>query len=146
MTKMTSRIPGNIVIHQVPLKIYSNPDRINEPSDGLVTGIPNPRKLRAASLMTALATWMVEMTITDVRVLGRTCRTMIILLLSPITRAASTYSLFFSPITAARTVRAYTGHSARPIITTSKGTARSAYLPMPKATWKMALIKMATIR
>ncbi|MNP84573.1 hypothetical protein D3C76_1839330 [compost metagenome] len=43
----------------------------------------------------------------------------------PITCAASTYSFFFSASTEARTVRAYCGHSAMPMITTSMTMANS---------------------
>ena len=53
---MTSNIPGKSVIHQDPLKTYSNPALIKEPREGLVTGMPRPRKESAASLMTAWAT------------------------------------------------------------------------------------------
>ena len=50
-TKSTSKIPGKKVIHQEPLKMYSNPDRIKEPRDGLVTGMPSP--IRAGNRVTA---------------------------------------------------------------------------------------------
>ena len=56
--------------------------------------------------MMASATWIVEITSTGVMVFGRICRNMMGQRLKPITRAASTYSLFFSPSTEARTVRA----------------------------------------
>ncbi len=64
-------MPGKIVIHQAPEKKYSWPARIKDPRDGIVTGIPRPKKDRAASLMIALATWIVEMTMTDVREFGK---------------------------------------------------------------------------
>ena len=111
------------MIHQEPEKIYSNPAVISEPRDGLVMGIPSPRKDSAASLMIALATCTVEITRTGDRVLGRICRHMIRKREKPITLAASTYSLRRSASTEARTVRAYWGHSARPIIRMSSGAA-----------------------
>ena len=51
-------------------------------------------------------TWIVEITRTGVMVFGRMCLNIMGHRLRPITRAASTYSLLFSPSTDARTVLA----------------------------------------
>ena len=91
---MTRRIPGKKVIHHDPLKIYSNPALISDPRDGFVIGIPSPRKERAASLITALAICTVDITRTGDMELGSICLVMIRKEGSPITLAASTYSLF----------------------------------------------------
>ena len=69
--------------------------------------------------MMALATCTVEMTRMGDKQLGRMWRNMMRGARNPITLAASTYSFFFSASTEARTVRAYCGHSAIPMITTS---------------------------
>ncbi len=118
---------------------------ISEPSDGLVTGMPRPRNDRAASLMMALATCTVEMTSTGERVLGRMCRHMMRMRGRPMILAASTYSFLRSASTEARTVRAYCGHSARPMMAMSRGTATLSYPATPNAVWTMAPMKMATM-
>ncbi|MNZ32285.1 hypothetical protein D3C78_496080 [compost metagenome] len=81
--------------------------------------MPSPRKESAASLMMAFATCTVEMTRMGDRQFGSMWRNMMRGARNPITWAASTYSFFFSASTEARTVRAYWGHSAMPMITTS---------------------------
>ena len=92
---------------------------MSEPKEGLSTGIPKPRKESAASDMMALATCTVEITRIGDRQFGRMWRNMMRGALKPMTRAASTYSFFFSASTEARMVRAYCGHSEIPMITTS---------------------------
>ncbi|KAF5046273.1 hypothetical protein DSECCO2_472570 [anaerobic digester metagenome] len=79
-------------------------------------------------------------------VFGRMCRHMMRPDGRPMTRAASTYSFFFSARTEARTVRAYCGHSAMPMTSTRKGTAMLSKAATPKMAWKMAERKMATMR
>ena len=88
------------------------------PSEGWVDGRPTPRKDSVASVMMARPRLMVAITSTGPVTLGSTWRTMISTGDRPITRAAWTYSLFFSTSTEPRTVRAYwtqklTGRSRR---------------------------------
>jgi hypothetical protein len=53
---MIKRTPGKKVIHHDPLKIYSKPERMRDPKEGLVIGMPKPKNERAASLITFSAT------------------------------------------------------------------------------------------
>ena len=73
--------------------------------------------------MIASARPMVAITSTGPITLGRMWRSRIDHAGTPITRAACTYSLFFSASVELRTVRAYCTQSDRPIATTSTYTA-----------------------
>src|SRR5690348_10532143 len=106
-TNAASVIPGNTTIHHSPDCRRSLPSRMSVPSDGCVEGSPTPRKDRVASVMMASPRLIVAITSTGPVTLGNTCRTMITAGDRPITRAAWTYSLFFSTSTDPRTVRAY---------------------------------------
>ena len=77
------------------------------PSDGEVGGAPTPRKDSVASVMMAVATWIVASTSTGPSTLGSTCRRMMRSEDTPVTRAACTYSLLRSTMVEPRTVRAY---------------------------------------
>ena len=70
---------------------------------------------------------MVAITSTGPVTLGSTWRTMISSGDRPITRAACTYSLFFSTITEPRTVRAYCTQKARPMAPTMTKIAISSW-------------------
>lgn len=95
--------------------------------------------------MIAFATCTVEITKIGDKQLGKIWRNMIRGALKPITRAASTYSFFFSASTEARTVRAYCGHSATPMITTNITTAYWLKNSPPKLALKIADTMIATI-
>ncbi len=88
------------------------------PSEGSVEGRPTPRKESVASVMMARPRLMVAITSTGPVTLGSTWRTMISTGDRPITRAACTYSLFFSTRTEPRTVRAYCTQKERPMAPT----------------------------
>src|SRR4029450_7487523 len=75
--------------------------------DGDVGGTPTPRKDSVASVMMAVATWMVASTSTGPITLGSTWRAMMRSGATPVTRAACTYSLLRSTSVDPRTVRAY---------------------------------------
>jgi hypothetical protein len=62
------------VIHHSPENRKSLPTRISVPSDGDVGGTPTPRNDSVASVMMAVATWMVASTSTGPSTLGSTCR------------------------------------------------------------------------
>ena len=114
-TRAASVTPGKTVIHQSPDCRTSLPRRISVPSDGWVEGSPTPRKESVASVMMARPRLMVAITSTGPVTLGSTWRTMIRTGDRPITRAAWTYSLFFSTRTEPRTVRAYCTQKLRPM-------------------------------
>ena len=88
------------------------------PSDGSVGGRPTPRNDSVASVMTASARLMVAITSTGPSTLGRMCWNMIFNGRSPISRAASTYSLLRSTSVTLRTVRAYCTQNDRPMAST----------------------------
>ena len=92
-TSSASVMPGKIAIHHSPENRKSLPMRISVPSEGCVGGRPTPRNDSVASVMMASARLMVAITSTGPSTLGRTCRNMIRAGRSPISRAASTYSL-----------------------------------------------------
>ena len=100
-------MPGKMVIHHSPENRKSLPTRISVPSDGEVGGTPTPRKDSVASVMMAVATWMVASTSTGPITLGSTCVRMMRSGDTPMTRAACTYSLLRSTSVEPRTVRAY---------------------------------------
>ena len=95
------------MIHHSPENKNSLPMRINVPNDGVVGGTPTPRNDNVASVMIAVAICTVASTSTGPITLGNTWRAMIASGDTPITRAACTYSLFFSTSVEPRTVRAY---------------------------------------
>src|SRR5258706_3187709 len=64
-TRITSAAPGKTVIHHSPENRKSLPMRISVPSEGWVGGTPTPRSESVASVMIAVATWMVAMTSTE---------------------------------------------------------------------------------
>ena len=97
------------------------------PSDGWVDGRPTPRNDSVASVMMAKPRLRVAITSTGPVTLGSTCRTMILSGDRPITRAACTYSLFFSTSTEPRTVRAYCTQNDRPIAPTITNIAISSW-------------------
>src|SRR5205814_1016380 len=92
----TSAAPGKKTIHHSPENRKSLPMRIIVPSDGEVGGTPTPRKDSVASVMIAVATWMVASTSTGPITLGSTWRRMMRNDETPMTRAACTYSLLRS--------------------------------------------------
>ena len=96
-----------MVIHHSPENKNSLPIRISVPSDGCVGGTPTPRKDSVASVRIAVAILIVASTSTGPSTLGSRWRAMMPSGGMPITRAACTYSLFFSTIVEPRTVRAY---------------------------------------
>ena len=104
---ITSAAPGKMVIHHSPENKNSLPMRISVPSDGSVGGTPTPRNDSVASVRIAVAMLIVASTSTGPSTLGSRCRAMMPSGATPITRAACTYSLFFSTIVEPRTVRAY---------------------------------------
>src|SRR5471032_126242 len=106
-TRAASVTPGKTVIHHSPDCSNSLPSRISVPRDGCVEGRTTPRNERGASEMIARPSLMVAITSTGPVTLGSTWRTMIRVGDRPMTRAACTYSLFFSTRTEPRTVRAY---------------------------------------
>ena len=114
-TMITSAAPGKIVIHHSPENRKSLPTRISVPSDGCVGGTPTPRNDSVASVMIAVAMLIVASTSTGPSTLGSRWRRMMPSGEMPITRAAWTYSLFFSTIVEPRTVRAYWTQLAAPI-------------------------------
>ena len=81
--------------------------RISVPSDGAVGGTPTPRNDSVASVMMAMARWMVAITSTGPMTLGRMWRRRMVKGPMPIRRAACTYSLLRSTSVEPRTVRAY---------------------------------------
>ena len=83
------------------------PIRISVPSDGVVGGTPTPRKDSVASVMIAMARWIVAITSTGPSTFGRIWRHRISPGPIPITRAACTYSFSRSTRGEPRTVRAY---------------------------------------
>src|SRR6185312_9003519 len=117
--RRASVMPGKMVIHHSPENRKSLPMRISVPSDGCVGGTPTPRNDSVASVMMASAKLMVAMTSTGPSTLGSTWRNMMVAGLSPISRAASTYSLLASTSTEPRTVRAYWTQKESPIDSTS---------------------------
>src|SRR6185312_14876982 len=76
-TRMASVMPGKMVIHHSPENRKSLPMRISVPSDGCVGGTPTPRNDSVASVMIAVAMWIVAMTSTGPRTFGSTWRAMI---------------------------------------------------------------------
>jgi hypothetical protein len=62
---------GKNVIHQRPEKRNSFPTRIRVPRDGVVGGIPCPRKLKVASAIIARARPIVAITNTGRSVFGK---------------------------------------------------------------------------
>ena len=104
------------------------PTRIKVPRDGDVGGAPTPRKDSVASVMMAVATWMVASTSTGPITLGNTWRRMMRRGDTPVTRAACTYSLLRSTSVEPRTVRAYCTQpvSVMEMINTPKATESAA--------------------
>ena len=96
------------------------------PSDGWVGGTPTPRNDRVASVRIAIARLMVAMTSTGPITFGRTWWNMIEIGRRPMTRAACTYSLFFSTIVEPRTVRANCTQFDSPIAKMSTRSATSS--------------------
>ena len=68
--------------------------------------MPSPRKLSDASIRMLEATLNVDTTMKVGRMFGRMWRIIIMPPEVPMVRAAFTYSLFFSPSTSPRTMRA----------------------------------------
>ena len=87
-TSIIRAIAGKRVIHQSPEKRNSLPTLISVPSEGVVGGIPWPRKLKVASAIMARARPIVAMTRTGRSVLGKICRKMIVIFGYPIRLAA----------------------------------------------------------
>ncbi len=102
--------------------------RMRVPSEGCDGGMPTPRKDSVASVMMASARLMVAMTSTGPSTLGRTCRSMMTHVGSPISLAARTYSLFDSTRVEPRTVRAYCTQNDSPIARTRTVNAESSRL------------------
>ena len=117
--------------------------RISVPSDGRVAGTPTPRKESVASVMMAVAMWMVAITSTGPITLGSTCASMMASGLRPTTRAACTYSFSFSTMVEPRTVRAYCTQPAKPMASTSTGIASSSCRSPGSATRATPSIKSA---
>src|SRR6266850_4021478 len=132
-TRVTSATPGNTVIHHSPENRKSLPTRIRVPSEGRVGGRPTPRKESVASVMMAVAIWMVPITSTGPMTFGSTCTSMMASGRLPITRAACTYSFSFSTRVEPRTVRAYCTQAERPMATISTGTAIAPCAPAGSA-------------
>src|SRR5512135_913801 len=124
--RATSAMPGNTVIHHSPENRKSLPTRISVPSEGRVGGTPTPRNESVASVIIAVAMWMVPITSTGPVTFGSTCASMIDAGRRPMTRAACTYSLFFSTRVEPRTVRAYCTQPDAPIASTSTGIAMTS--------------------
>ena len=95
-TSITSATPGNTVIHHSPENRKSLPTRISVPSEGCVGGTPTPRNDSVASVMIAVAMWIVAMHQHRAHHVRQHVRSMIASGRRPMTRAACTYSLFFS--------------------------------------------------
>src|SRR5882672_3950144 len=132
-TRVTSATPGNTVIHHSPENRKSLPTRISVPSEGRVGGRPTPRKESVASVMMAVAIWMVPITSTGPITFGSTCSSMMASGRLPITRAACTYSFSFSTRVEPRTVRAYCTQAERPMAMISTGTAIASCAPAGSA-------------
>src|SRR5256886_33250 len=132
-TSVTGAAPGNTVIHHSPENRKSLPTRISVPSEGRVGGRPTPRKESVASVMMAVAIWMVAITSTGPMTFGSTCTSMMASGRLPITRAACTYSFSFSTRVEPRTVRAYCTQAERPMATISTGTAIASCAPAGSA-------------
>src|SRR6266480_3894906 len=132
-TRVTSATPGNTVIHHSPENRKSLPTRMRVPSEGRVGGRPTPRKESVASVMMAVAIWMVAITSTGPMTFGSTCTSMMASGRLPITRAACTYSFSFSTRVEPRTVRAYCTQAERPMATISTGTAIASCAPAGSA-------------
>ena len=81
--------------------------RMSVPKDGDVGGAPTPKNDKVASVMMAVATWIVAKTSTGPKTLGKTCFRMMRRGDTPITLAACTYSFWRSTKVEPRTVRAY---------------------------------------
>src|SRR6266513_2645980 len=132
-TRVTRATPGNTVIHHSPENRKSLPTRIRVPSEGRVGGRPTPRKESVASVMMAVAIWMLAITSTGPMTFGSTCTSMMASGRLPITRAACTYSFSFSTRVEPRTVRAYCTQADRPMATISTGTAIASCAPAGSA-------------
>src|SRR5690606_5279628 len=135
-TSIASATPGKIAIHHSPEKRKSFPIRIKVPREGCVGGTPTPRNDSVASVTIATARLMVAMTSTGPITFGSTWRIMIRNGGMPISRAAWTYSLFFSTMVEPRTVRANWTQNDRPIENTriqKANRSRSRLPKMPRA-------------
>src|SRR5438105_8538305 len=142
-TMITSAAPGKIVIHHSPENKKSLPTRISVPSDGRVGGTPTPRNDSVASVMIAVAMLIVASTNTGPSTFGSRCRRMMPSGEIPITRAACTYSLFFSTIVDPRTVRAYCTQFDKPIAAINTASATSSCAPRGSTTCATPSIKSA---
>ena len=107
-------IPGNTPTHQA-ISIQAFPLFSIIPQEGTSGSTPIPRKLRAASDKIAKASDKVTCTRIGERILGRICLTIIVLSLTPMDLAASTYRESFTESTAPLVILAKIGVYTIPI-------------------------------
>ena len=111
----TKKIAGKNVIHHSPENKKLFPNLINVPKDGVVGGIPTPRKLKVDSVIIAKANPIVAITRIGLSIFGKICLNIINIFERPIIFEAETYSLFFSTNVDALVTLANWGHSEMPI-------------------------------
>ena len=87
---MTKKIAGKKVIHHSPENKKSLPSRINVPKEGVVGGTPTPKKLKVDSAKIARAKPIVPITNTGLKIFGKICLNIIIILETPIIVDAET--------------------------------------------------------
>ena len=86
--------------------MYLRPSRLsNPPQLGVLTGSPNPRKLREASAIITVPMVMLKMMMAGGKILGSTWRIRILHWEQPNALAASKYTFSLTPITAPRMTR-----------------------------------------
>ena len=88
-----SAIEGKKIIHHSPENKNPWPILINVPKLGSVGGAPTPKNDKVASEMIARASEMVAITRTEGTTLGKICLKDMVIGETPISLAASTYSL-----------------------------------------------------
>src|SRR5262249_42720881 len=104
-TSIEMQTPGKTASHHLPSIKASRSWDIISPHEGSGGGTPTPRKLRAASMMTATPTCRLKSTMTVFMTLGSKCRVMIFTLLMPLTSASFTKSRSRSVKTSPRATR-----------------------------------------